>query len=195
MAHRLKLSKLYILIGTVLILSAMGITIYNYYTDYLCYYSMHYTLDSLEDAILQDANTNDIVTTSTLSASTNDAYMGILCIPSINAEYPVLNECSAKGMKSSPCRYYGTIAEDNVIVCGHNYVSCFGSLYTLSKGDTITITDTNGYTTRYTVSYLEVIDGKDVHSMCYGNPESWDLTLFTCTWNGLERVTVRAVRA
>ena len=186
MAHRLKLSKLYILIGMILILSAMGMTIYNYYTDYLCYYSMNYTLNSLEDTILQD--TNDIVTTSTLDTSNNslctdtdNEYMGILCIPSINAEYPVLNECSVKGMKSSPCRYYGTMAEDNVIVCGHNYVSCFGSLYTISKGDTITLTDTNGYTTQYTVSYLEVIDGKDVYSMCYGNPESWDLTLFTCT--------------
>ena len=44
---------------------------------------------------------------------------------------------------------------------------------------------------RYTVAELETLGKYDVEEMTSGD---WDLTLFTCTYGGQSRVTVRCLR-
>lgn len=120
-------------------------------------------------------------------------YIGIIEIPALQLELPVMSEWSYPNLKLSPCRYKGTVAERNIIIAAHNYNSHFGRLKELYGGEDIIFTDTNGYPHYYEVSQITEINGRDIESMDFGSADTWDLTLFTCTLSGQSRVTVRAV--
>ncbi len=120
-------------------------------------------------------------------------YIGIIWIPSLNLELPVLSNWSYSNLNYSPCRYEGTVQEGNLIIAAHNYRSHFGNIQNLNIGDQIIFTDVNGITYEYEVILSELIDGYDIESMEFGSADDWDLTLFTCTLSGQSRVTVRAV--
>ena len=50
----------------------------------------------------------------------------------------------------------------------------------------------NGRVTRYIVEVIEVLDGTAVEEMITGD---WDLSLYTCTYGGKSRLTVRCRKA
>lgn len=120
-----------------------------------------------------------------------NAYIGELALPSLGITLPVMEQWSYAGMQIAPGRYAGSVTQDDLIVAGHNYAGHFGRLQDLQTGDAVTFTDVLGGIHRYTVSQVEVVDGKDVAAMKEGE---WDLTLFTCTYSGADRVTVRCKR-
>ena len=78
------------------------------------------------------------------------------------------------------------------MIAGHNYKSGFGKLKKLSPGDKVFFTDMNGRVTRYIVEVIEVLDGTAVEEMITGD---WDLSLYTCTYGGKSRLTVRCRKA
>lgn len=137
-----------------------------------------------------DKNEND---EKAVELDGND-YIGVISVPSLKIELPVLSRWSYPNLKISPCRYKGTAPEGNMIIAAHNYRSHFGRLNELSGGEEITFTDANGEIYRYEVTLVEEIRGTDIESMEFGSVENWDLTLFTCTLSGQSRVTVRAVK-
>lgn len=120
------------------------------------------------------------------------SYMGLLSIPSLGLELPVMSDWSYPNLRIAPCRYSGTVADGNLIIAAHNYRSHFGRISELDSGDEIIFTDGSGVVHKYNVIQSEIINGKDTTSMETGSDE-WDITLFTCTYSGLTRVTVRAV--
>lgn len=117
-----------------------------------------------------------------------DAYIGILEIPAIGIKLPVNKEWSLFNAKTAPCRYTGSIATSDLIIAAHNFDTHFGNIRTLETGDAVIFTDVSGITYRYEVSGTETLEGTDVEKMQEGE---WDLTLFTCTIGGKQRVTVR----
>ena len=119
-------------------------------------------------------------------------YIGLLSIPALELELPVLGEWSYDGLKTAPCRYAGSAYSGGLIIAGHNYAAHFGTLSRLREGDAILFTDMDGNAFSYETAALEVLSGSDVEGMESGG---WDLTLFTCTADGRNRVTVRAVRS
>ncbi|MGN0584031.1 MAG: sortase [Ruminococcus sp.] len=124
----------------------------------------------------------------------NIAYMGILYIPSLGLELPVMSDWSYPGLKAAPCRYTGSAEEGNLVIAAHNYRCHFGRISELDSGDEIIFTDGNGTVYRYSVVQSEIIGGKNAAAM-QSDDENWDITLFTCTYSGASRVTVRAVLA
>ena len=118
-------------------------------------------------------------------------YIALLRIPALGLELPVMGDWSYEQLRSAPCRYVGSIYNDTLVVMAHNYDSHFGRLYTLGYGDEVTLTDMHGNVFRYRVTEQEVLDGDDAEPIIYSD---WDLTLFTCTIGGLNRVTVRCER-
>lgn len=120
-------------------------------------------------------------------------YAGVLTIPSLNAELPVIQEWSYPNLRLAPCRYNGAAAAGNLVIAAHNYSSHFGNIQSLNTGDTIVFTDVLGSVYVYEVLQTEMINGNDVQAM-RGGAEEWDLTLFTCTLSGRSRVSVRAVQ-
>lgn len=118
-------------------------------------------------------------------------YIGKLEIPSQGLLLPVISEWSDEKLEISPCRYSGSAYQDNMIIAAHNYQGHFGDLDKLSKEDEICFRDMAGNTFIYQVVETEEIPGTDLDKM---ESAEWDLTLFTCTYSGKDRVTVRCER-
>ena len=120
------------------------------------------------------------------------AYIGILSIPAISCELPVLGQWSYANLRNGPCRYSGSAYLDDLVICAHNYWIHFGSLKYLRYGDSVTLTDTDGNAFRYQVMEIETLPPTAVEEM---TDSEYDLTLFTCTVGGAARVAVRCERA
>lgn len=121
-------------------------------------------------------------------------YLGIISLPTLEQKFPVIKGWSYGDMNVAPCQYAGSRSGRDLIICGHNYAGFFDKLENLNSGDEVIFTDINGNNYYYEVSYSELISGWDSNAMFRGAKEDWDLTLFTCTWSGYSRVTVRCVR-
>lgn len=181
--------------GLILILAALGLNFYNYLTASRA--------GSLSDAVLEqfpendkpdyaDGEISDYILNSDMDMPETEidknTYIGIIEIPSISQKLPVMSELTYPNLKIAPCRYKGSVYKNNMIIAAHNYQSHFGNLKNLKIGSAVIFTDTNGNRFNYVVSNIETIDGGDIEQMESGD---WDLTLFTCTYGGKTRVTVR----
>ena len=118
-------------------------------------------------------------------------YIGVLSIPSLELELPVISQWDYPSLKVAPCRYSGSLYQDNLIICAHNYASHFGKIKNLRVGDTAIFTDMDENVVSFQLAAQETIQPEDLEAMEAGD---WDLTLFTCTVGGQSRVTVRFVR-
>lgn len=118
-------------------------------------------------------------------------YVGIIEIPDLGVELPILSEWSKSGAKVAPCRYVGTPYQGTMVICAHNYNSHFGRLNTLKTGAKVYFTDMDGNTFCYEAVAFEVLQPNQVEEMC---SEQWDLTLFTCTIGGQTRFVVRCLK-
>ena len=118
-------------------------------------------------------------------------YIGVLEIPALALELPIISQWSYPALHTAPCRYDGSAYQDDLIIAAHNYRRHFGALKELTPGDAVLLTDADGNVFRYAVAELELLGGGAVEEMHAGD---WDLTLFTCTYGGQSRVTVRCLR-
>lgn len=115
-------------------------------------------------------------------------YLGILTIPSLQLQLPVLADCTEENLKLGPCRYDGTVADHNMIIAGHNYRRQLSPIKQLQPGAVISFLDVAGNETVYEVSERALIGGLETEEMYAGE---WDLTVFTCNLGGKSRVTLR----
>ncbi len=120
------------------------------------------------------------------------AYIGYLSIPAAGLELPVMAEWDYDRLKTAPCRYTGSTKTDDLVICAHNYDRHFGPIRNLTAGDEVYFTDMDGVLWKYEVMTVEILEPSDVDVMTAGD---YDLTLFTCTYGGASRVTVRCERA
>lgn len=118
-------------------------------------------------------------------------YIGFLTIPSLELELPVMADWSYAQLKIAPCRYTGEGDSNDLVIMAHNYDRHFGRISGLHPGDTVAFTDMNGVTVYYEVVALDILAPSAVEEMTAGE---YDLTLFTCTYGGKTRVTVRCDR-
>jgi sortase A len=112
-------------------------------------------------------------------------------IPKIEIDLPVINDWSAENLKISVCRYYG-LPRAKLVLMAHNYARHFGKIGSLRAGDAVQITDIRGRVFNHEVTMTETIPGRQFEQLMDGGGD-WDLTLFTCTYGGANRVAVRCV--
>lgn len=117
-------------------------------------------------------------------------YVGILEIPVLGLKLPIISEWSYSGLKTAPCRYYGSVYTQDMVIAGHNYRSHFAGLQNIEEDTEVIFTDMDGNVFLYEVTSREILGAADVEEMTSGE---WDLTLFTCTSDGAYRVTVRCL--
>lgn len=118
------------------------------------------------------------------------AYIGVLSIPSLELDLPVMSDWDYDRLKLAPCRYSGSAYKNDLVIAAHNYARHFGQLSSLSYGDEISFTDVDGNVFRYAVLEMETLQPYAIDYMKDYNP---GLSLFTCTIGGEKRLTVRAV--
>ncbi len=114
--------------------------------------------------------------------------VGVLYIPSLGIELPIINELDYEYLRIAPCRYSGSAYTDDFVIAAHNYSTHFGQIHNLSIGHRIVFTDLSGNEFQYKVCDIQELEETAVEEMTTGD---WDLTLFTCTLSGMARVTVR----
>ena len=202
-----KFSSLLVFLGLLFIVSGIGLIGYNLWDDNRASSEAWYVFDQISDIIMQRTTEYDISSFDVNAYDEEDVldpdramptvtvdgyrYIGIVSIASLAMELPIMEEWDYTRMKLSPCRYKGSVYQNDFIICGHNYRSHFGRLDDLQMYDAVTITDAEGNIYHYEVVTIETLPGTSVEEMESG---MWDLTLFTCTYSGTSRVTVRCRR-
>lgn len=191
-----KISKVLVFIGISLIVASGFITITNNYEDNKAKDNSIDVLkvikSNIEENTTNNSNTSNNVVKTTKKDNTleleGNKYIGIITIPTLNIELPIMSDYSESKLKIAPCLYYGTIS-NRLIICAHSYKSHFGNLSKLSQNDKIIITNIYGENIIYEVLEIEVLDSNDIEKMI---DTEFDLTLYTCTNDGTKRITVRA---
>ena len=188
--------KLFIIVGVFLILISLTMTFYNKYEDLNAGKQARAALDVfknevvVQNHIVESLTTEEVKEMKTVNINGDD-YIGTITIPSINLELPVMSEYSYSRLKKAPCRYYGNLFTNDLIICAHAYETFFANLIKLKQNDLIFFTDVDGNNYAYEVLEIEILKPTDVDKMV--NNE-FDLTLYTCTSDNMNRVTVRCNR-
>lgn len=124
---------------------------------------------------------------STMEVEGN-TYVGFLSLPALGMELPIMADWNYELLQLAPCLYSGTTFTNDMVLMAHNFQSHFGRINELQLGDELIFTDVTGGRLRYEVVAKDVLASTDVEEMIEG---AYDLTLFTCTYGGAERVTIR----
>lgn len=189
-----KISKLFIITGSILILVSILLFTFNKYEELNAGNKSAIALDiiknNLEDSFNNNINNQEILYNKEMLTTNIDGYeyIGTINIPTLNLELPIMSNYDYDLLKIAPCRYYGSIYTNDLIICAHSYKTHFKYLNKLKQKDLIMITDINGNKYIYEVLEIEILKPTDVSKMINND---FDLTLYTCTNDGLNRITVR----
>ena len=115
-------------------------------------------------------------------------YIGYLSFPTLQIDLPVMSNWTVEKLYTSPCHYYGSVKEGNLVIMAHNYSRHFGRITELKNGDYVYFINCFGEAFFYQVEFQEILPSDCIPQLTSGE---FDLTLFTCTYGGANRVTIR----
>lgn len=186
-----KISNIFMALGTVFVLAALILFTYNQCQDRHAGRVTSASLIELQERIQTETSElalpDDIVDMTCLEVDGN-FYIGYISIPALGIELPVMSEWSYPNLRIAPCRYWGSIYTDNLVIAAHNYDQHFGRLQNLRAGNTVFFTDVNQMRYSYEVEQVVTLESTDVDIVTEG---CYPLTLFTCTYGGAKRVVVQ----
>jgi len=198
------IGKIFTITGLLLFAAALALSVYNLWDGYRAEQSREKLLEEYRDknqnisdegeqaeesdGQIPDYQLNPEMPEVMLEELDGAACIGVLEIPAIDLKLPVLSEWSYPLLKKAPCRYSGSAYLDNLVIAAHNYRTHFGKLKELETGDEVIFTDAAGNRFEYKVAVVEALTPQSVEDMTSGE---WALSLFTCTLDGKNRVTVR----
>lgn len=200
------IGKIFTITGLLLFAAALALSVYNLWDGYRAEQSREKLLEEYRDKNQNISDEGEQAEESdgqipdyqlnpemempeiTLEDLDGAACIGVLEIPKIDLKLPVLSEWSYPLLKKAPCRYSGSAYLDNLVIAAHNYRTHFGKLKELEMGDEVIFTDAAGNRFEYKVAVVEALTPQSVEDMTSGE---WALSLFTCTLDGKNRVTVR----
>lgn len=179
------------ILGILLLGMALALLLFNQKTDSEAGNAAADILPRLQNEIDEKSNDTDDANEESALEIDGNGYIGYLTIPALKLELPVMSEWDDTKLKIAPCRYFGSAATDDLIICGHNYTRHFGLLKTLQAGDQVLFTDIHDGTISYQVEEIQILQPTETIRMIEND---YDLTLYTCTYGGAARVTVRCNR-
>lgn len=180
-----RIGTIFVIFGLVLICSALSLLFYNSYQEEKSYKETENVLSALESET-QNSTQDDSSDEITVDVNGYD-YIGFIEIPKIEIKLPVLSEWDYTRLKIAPCRQFGSINTDDIVIAAHNYKKHFGNLSSLNIGDEIIFTDTSKKEHLYSVERVEILNPTDVEKV---QNSEYDLVLYTCTYGGKTRVTL-----
>ncbi len=179
-------------VGVIFVGFAMGLLIYNNYESRKAQESSELLIESIRLSIAESELTEEITDPfdeeMVIKEIDGYGYIGYLSIPALQLDLPVMSEWDYGRLKISPCRYYGSTKTDNLVIAAHNYRFHFGYLGHLKIGDTVVFTDMDAVVHHYKVDSVDLLMPTDVDKV---KDNGDDLILYTCTYGGAKRITVR----
>lgn len=122
--------------------------------------------------------------------------IGIINIPKIGIEYPILEKTNKESLDLSITKFWGEKINQkgNVVLAGHNRLNntMFGKIDKLENGDIIELTDSQMVTVKYQVFDKYVIDPNDIDCIFPIEENTREVTLITCTNRDKNRLVVKA---
>ena len=122
--------------------------------------------------------------------------IGIIKIPKINLEYPILETTTKETLDLSITKFWGNKINEigNVTLAGHNNLNgiMFGKTKNLEVGDIIELTDIQNDTIKYKVFKKYVIDPNDISVILPEEEGVREVTLITCTNGNKNRLIIKA---
>ena len=145
----------------------------------------------------KESNPNDIDVIQEIDQEIEGCkVVGIINIPKINIEYPILEKTNKESLKLSITKFYGEKINQigNVVLAGHNNLNnkMFGKMDKLENGDIIELTDSQMVTIKYEVFDKYIIDPNDISCIYPVDENSREVTLITCTNRDKNRLIVKA---
>lgn len=180
----------FILVGMVLILSALSLFLYNRYADAQAGQEAERLLADVQTFIEKEpASLSEETLAPELPVAEIDGYgyVGYVSIPKLGLELPVMSEWDYERLKIAPCRQFGSSRTDDLVIAAHNYKNHFGSLFQLEEGDSVIFTDMDGIENFYEVTCMDALKSTEIDAV---QNSGHDLALYTCTYSGKTRVTV-----
>lgn len=137
--------------------------------------------------------------TSIYTASDGKQYetIGIVRIPKINVNYPILAQTTnVELMKVAPYKFWGANPNEvgNLCIIGHNYRRrgvFFSDVPSLAVGDIVEIQDLTQRTIQYEVYDIHTVDPNDRSDTTQYTNGKKEVTLITCTDDAKQRVIVK----
>ncbi len=197
------------IIGAVLLCGALSLWIYNINEDKAAGEASYAVLEQLNAEILKpvESTSSDGNISAPLEEDgplpylydksiteffvDGNSYIGVLTLPTLEIQLPVMTNWSYSQLKIAPCTYSGSPKNDDFVIMAHNYEHHFGKLEDLKPGDEAYFTDMDGVVSQYAVEFVEVLQATAIEDMTSGE---YALTLFTCTYGGQSRVAARLSR-
>ena len=179
--------KLCIALGVILLLTAAGLVSRNLWQQHQAEQSSAHLLELARQRLEGETPLpdDDPFEPDPLAGYAID---GILSIPELGLELPVLADYSEENLRLGICLYEQDSDGSRKVIAGHNYRNHFGRLGTLSPGDRLTYTASDGSETVCQVLSLTEIGADDREALEAGD---WDMTLLTCNTDMSRRILVR----
>lgn len=174
-------------LGAVLILAALLLFLYNRGEDRRAGQEAESLLEDARSAMA--ANADPEPQEEPAEEITYD-YAGVIAIPDLSLELPVIDQWNYARLKVAPCRQSGAAADGDLVIAAHNYKSHFGYLDRLEPGASVIFTDMEGTVYRYAVEEIRQLEPEDVEDVSSVFSSEYPLVLYTCTPGGKARVAV-----
>ena len=122
--------------------------------------------------------------------------IGLIEIPKINLNYPILSEINDNLLKIAPCKFYGPMPNKygNLCIAGHNYdnYKFFSKISNLNIGDEIIIHDINGKALSYFVTDNFEVQSNELNKVIQLDNYIKQVTLITCNNYNSNRIIIKA---
>ena len=174
-------------LGAVLILAALLLFLYNRSEDRRAGQEAESLLEDVRSSMA--ANADPEPQEEPAEEITYD-YAGVIAIPDLSLELPVIDQWNYARLKVAPCRQSGAAADGDLVIAAHNYKSHFGYLDRLEPGASVIFTDMEGTVYRYAVEEIRQLEPEDVEDVSSVFSSEYPLVLYTCTPGGKARVAV-----
>ena len=174
-------------LGAVLILAALLLFLYNRSEDRRAGQEAESLLEDVRSSMAADT---DPEPQEELAEELTYDYAGVIAIPNLSLELPVIDQWSYARLKVAPCRQSGAAADGDLVIAAHNYKSHFGYLDRLEPGASVIFTDMEGTVYRYAVEEIRQLEPEDAEDVSSVFSSEYPLVLYTCTPGGKARVAV-----
>ena len=174
-------------LGAVLILAALLLFLYNRSEDRRAGQEAESLLEDVRSSMAANA---DPEPQEEPAEEIIYDYAGVIVIPDLSLELPVIDQWSYARLKVAPCRQSGAAADGDLVIAAHNYKSHFGYLDRLEPGASVIFTDMEGTVYRYAVEEIRQLAPEDAEDVSSVFSSEYPLVLYTCTPGGKARVAV-----